>query len=445
MEFGRHLDKGFWALADKSLPALYGIGSLFLVVRILPEQEYGAFVIIQTILLLTLNVGQALAFQPLTKYAAQEEDRRPYVWSSLLLGGSYAVVASIILIAGADILVAILAGGKHTNLGSLFPLLPFLLVTGTARSFVLSLLQADYRIRAIFVVDACYFVGVLAFVGVAIAAGKFTSAQDALQLLLLAQTISSVVGLFIVAKELRGRFLPHRQALRDTWGYGKYSVATSVFYSFFTQADVFVISSFSGITFVASYNAAKVLTRTFDVFNQIITLFLIPFSARHYAQGNTPQLVTVAEKSICFSLVGLLPVMTVMVLFPDWLLAFLYGGKYVDAAFYVRVFGLLAFTVPWTAVASSYMAGMGKVKEALLFGVILMVTSGVLYVAATIAWGPHGTVMAVVASSFIFAVILILYLRTEVPLRLTRVALRIADILSFLRSRWTTSQKENRS
>ncbi len=435
MEFGRHLDKGFWALADKSLPALYGIGSLFLIVRILPEQEYGAFVIAQTILLLALNIGQALAFQPLTKYAAQMEERLPYIWASVLLGGSYAIVASIVLIAGADILVTVLAGGKQTTLSSLFPLLPFLLVTGTGRFLVLSLLQADYRIKAIFAVDACYFLGVLACVGVAILTERFASAYDALMLLLLAQTVSSAVGLFLVAKEFRGPFRPHRQALRDTWGYGKYSVATSVFYSFFTQADVFVISSLSGITYVAAYNAAKILTRTFDVFNQIIMLFLIPFSARHYAEGNTHQLVTVAEKSICFSLIGLLPVMTVMVFFPEWLLAFLYGGKYVEAAFYVRVFGLLALSVPWTAVASSYMAGMGKVREALIFGVVLMLTSAVLYVLGTSLWGPHGTVVAVVLSSLIFAVILILYLRTEVHITPAGIALRTTDILSFLRSR----------
>ena len=49
MEFGRHIGKGIWAFADKSLPALYGVGFIFLVVRVLPEEEYGAFAIIQSI------------------------------------------------------------------------------------------------------------------------------------------------------------------------------------------------------------------------------------------------------------------------------------------------------------------------------------------------------------------------------------------------------------
>ena len=39
MEFGKHIGKGVWAFADKALPAIYGIGFIFLVVRELPENE----------------------------------------------------------------------------------------------------------------------------------------------------------------------------------------------------------------------------------------------------------------------------------------------------------------------------------------------------------------------------------------------------------------------
>ena len=39
MEFGKHIGKGLWAFADKALPAVYALGFIFLVVRVLPEKE----------------------------------------------------------------------------------------------------------------------------------------------------------------------------------------------------------------------------------------------------------------------------------------------------------------------------------------------------------------------------------------------------------------------
>ena len=49
MRFGRHIGRGLWAFADKALPAVYGIGFILLVIRVLPEREYGAFVVVHTV------------------------------------------------------------------------------------------------------------------------------------------------------------------------------------------------------------------------------------------------------------------------------------------------------------------------------------------------------------------------------------------------------------
>ena len=71
MQFGRHIGKGLWAFADKALPALYGIGFILLVIRVLPEGEYGAFVVVQSLYMIISGFGYALALQPLTKYGAE--------------------------------------------------------------------------------------------------------------------------------------------------------------------------------------------------------------------------------------------------------------------------------------------------------------------------------------------------------------------------------------
>lgn len=39
MEFGKHIGKGLWGFADKSLAVVYGLGFIFLVIRVIPEKE----------------------------------------------------------------------------------------------------------------------------------------------------------------------------------------------------------------------------------------------------------------------------------------------------------------------------------------------------------------------------------------------------------------------
>ena len=70
MEFGRYLAKGIWGLADKALPVVYGLGYIYLVIRVLPEEEFGNWVLLQEVFLLISGLATAFALNPLLKYAA---------------------------------------------------------------------------------------------------------------------------------------------------------------------------------------------------------------------------------------------------------------------------------------------------------------------------------------------------------------------------------------
>ena len=71
MELGRYLGKGIWGLADKVLPVFYGVAFVVLVIRVLPEREFGNFILIQEIFLIISGLAQGFALQPLLKFAAE--------------------------------------------------------------------------------------------------------------------------------------------------------------------------------------------------------------------------------------------------------------------------------------------------------------------------------------------------------------------------------------
>src|SRR5512136_2326119 len=72
MEFRKYLRQGIWGLADKALPVVYGIGYVLLVIRVLPEEEFGLFVLVQEIFLIISGLATAFALQPLLKFGSED-------------------------------------------------------------------------------------------------------------------------------------------------------------------------------------------------------------------------------------------------------------------------------------------------------------------------------------------------------------------------------------
>ena len=80
MEFGKHITKSLWGLADKALPVAYGLAYVYLVIRVLPEEEFGNFVLLQEIFLIISGLATALALQPMLKFASEAgSDSSPIV------------------------------------------------------------------------------------------------------------------------------------------------------------------------------------------------------------------------------------------------------------------------------------------------------------------------------------------------------------------------------
>ena len=65
MEFGKHVEKGVWAFAGKALPAVYLLGFIFIVQRVLPKEEFGAYAVVQAIFNFTTAIVVPFAVQPL--------------------------------------------------------------------------------------------------------------------------------------------------------------------------------------------------------------------------------------------------------------------------------------------------------------------------------------------------------------------------------------------
>jgi lipopolysaccharide exporter len=435
MEFGRHITKGLWAFGDKALPAVYGLGYVFLVIRVLPQNEFGAFVIIQTIFVVVSTMSFSLALQPLIKYGAEPGDRSPYIAISLILSGVVYILAALVLILGKHFLSLLLDPHGQANLLMLLNYLPLLFLSGFYRSFAVSLLQVTYDIKKIFWIDAVYFLGTIILIFFLQMANRFKTAEDLIILNIIGQGLSSLLALFLTFKMMSIRFHFEKSSLWKMLNYGKYTFGGNSVYAIFTQADIFFISSFVGISGVALYGSAKIFTRIFDILGQVLQMFLIPYSSKKFSSGEIGSMRITAEKTICFSTILFLPILLILIIFPEQILYILYRGKYTNAASLLRVFSFLALIAPWNGVSTSYLLGMGKAKEGFYLGLVFIGLTSLLYVTLTPALGVFGTTLAFVVAYFISTILYVRYLDRFIPVKIINVIIRVKDVNKFLRKK----------
>jgi len=435
VELGKHLGKGLWGLADKALPVVYGVAYVVLVIRVLPEEEFGNFVLIQEIFLIATGLAMAFALQPLLKFAAEERsDQSAVLSSALLLHLAFILAASLLVVAvrwpASELL-------NSPQLSNLMLYLPVMFAASFMRNSTLVLLQSRFRIQEVFWVDAVHFLGAPMLIYGYSKLGKFDSALDLIVINILSLLASSLVGLWLCRAMLVLRSLPAREDVKKVWDYGKFTLGGLVSYMVYTKADSFILSAFSGPVQVAVYNSVKIYIRMYDMVSQVLQMFVLPATSKLVSKDDWTSLRAFVEKALNFSTVGMIPVFLLFLILASPLVQIVYQGRYLEAIPMLQIFAVLSFVVPANAVGSNALLGLGQARLGFYLGVQILVVSLVINV-VMIPWlGAMGATLAYVLSTFVLVFITLRQLHRFVPLDLRAIVARTNDIKRFIQKQWS--------
>ena len=434
MEFGKHLGKGIWGLADKALPVVYGLGYVVLVIRVLPAEEFGNFVLIQEIFLVISGLAAAFALQPLLKFAAEGgDDVKEVVSAALLLNIAFVAVASLLCVAGKDLT------GDLLNSPTLPPLMlyvPAMLAASFLRNFTLTLLQARYQFREVFWIDAVHFLGAPLGIWIVSRMHLFNSALVLILINVVSLSASSIVGLFLARSLFRVTLHPLSEVIRKVWDYGKYSLGGIFSYLAYSRADTFILAMFTGPVPVAAYNSVKVFARVYEMVSQVVQMFILPATSRLSVLGEQRTLKIMVEKAILFFTVAMLPVFLLFLAAPPLLIEILYQGKYMEAIPTLQVFSFLALVAPLLAIGTNVLMGLGEARTSFMLGAQMLGISLILYL-VLIPWlGGTGAALGYVLSSYVTAWLTVVRMNRFIPVTASEVFRRRTDMVTFMKNRW---------
>jgi len=403
MEFGKHIGKGLWAFADKALPVVYGLGFVVLVIRTLAPEEYGLYVLVQTIFLILFTFAYSIALQPMLKFVAEGKHAERYITAGSLLYTLFFGVASLTLWLLQRPLAALL---NAERLVEVIFYVPLLAAASLVRNIVVIVLQAHFQIRRIFLIDAMHFLGSLILLAAVTAIGKLTTAEQVLQINVFTFFLSSLLALMLGRTLVRVSTADIGRVTAAIWNFGKYTFASNAGYTLATQADTFVLSWYSGPIAVATYNAAKVFYRGFDIVTQVIHTFVIPASAKFTAESNRGELQAMFEKAVLFTTIVVVPCSIAIIILAPTVMHLFYGTKYDEAIGVLQILAVALLAVPWLATIAGIMVGIGTVRT-LFYAILIYLAITVLFLVLLIPpWNIHGAAWALVISQAAAVVVL---------------------------------------
>jgi O-antigen/teichoic acid export membrane protein len=425
-----HLDKGFWTLADKAILAAYGLVFMLLVIRTLPEEEYGNFVLVQNAFLILSHLAVSLGLAPYVKHYRDSPNRLPLQSNALLL---FALCFLLVLALLWPWRFALGALFNSADFAALFYFLPLLIAASFIKQFTNEVFRASYNIKAVFLTDAMFVLANVIMIGGLIYAKRLDSAYDMLLAMTIAYTCSSLAGFMLAFRQLHFGFRADRRLMRRMFDFGKYTMGSGASSIVYERADNFIIAAYLDPGAVALFNAARNFLRVFDFYRQGLALIAFPAFARLHAERREHDLRALYEKGVFFSNLLLVPVVLAFLLGADFLFDVLLARRYPAGAQLLRWFALLGLFVSWHSVGEGLLFGIGESKYPFWTRLVATLASLALNLVLVKIFGVMGAVCATLVSFGLLAAISTYFVRRQVRFTLRSILSRWHDAVNFAR------------
>jgi len=107
-----------------------------------------------------------------------------------------------------------------------------------------------------------------------------------------------------------------------------------------TWADTLMLGYYKSSEIVGLYNAASPIAKLLPIFLGSASFLYVPIASQFYAQGKVKEMGRVYQILTKWVFLLILPIFSVMFLFPEATIGFFFGAKYVSAAPALRILSL---------------------------------------------------------------------------------------------------------
>lgn len=400
------LNLGFPALVSQGSLAVWGIISI-LIARQLPDDAYAAYALARSIEMFAGLLGGGFVLQALLKLGSEKPSRE----TSQAANAASLLTLGFSLFAGAMLLVfrgALNSFYSDIDLNGIIPAIVLASVTGALAFIPRNLLLTRLGTGKVMQADLVSLSVRGGIVGWLIFSGKLTGAVQVLH----ATALANTAALLISGWNARHYFEPgaglSRRALRRVSGFALFSLGTSLAGFVYTRTDILMLGKLAPPGDVAAYGASRALTSMVVMVSAAANMVLMPVISRAWSENRRSDLLKKTMKALLFVQLIQLPVVTVLVLFPKWVIDAVYQGRYADYWPILAILGGLSLIRPFGSLFSTAGSAMGKPQYSFWSVLISAVVNVGLNIVLIPKMGGQGAAWATAAAVFAGAIAVVI-------------------------------------
>ncbi|WP_367387839.1 oligosaccharide flippase family protein [Lewinella sp. LCG006] len=395
------LKAGSYSLLGYAAQLGFAFVSFILLVRMLPEYEFGVWVLFLTLTSFAEMGRGGLLQNAIIKFCVEEEAEYANILSSgFWVNTLGSVVLGLVLVALSYPLSVLWSAPELTQL--MWWYLPWALLNGSARYLDLPhMVHHDFK--GIFWSKGLY--GGFFLLGI-IGLWWWNGGITLLELAIL-QIFAAVPALLIYAV-YGTRYLRWGKYSAD-WAkrilhFGKYVLGTNISSMLFNKMDLMMVGFFLHPAAVAIYNVATRVTNYLEVPMSGISQVIYPKIALANSNGSKVEVGALYEKSVGLIVALVLPLVLLVLGLSEWVVVLVAGKAYASAAPLLNILVIAVMIKPWSRLFGITLDAIGKpqLNFALLgLGLVLNIILNALFISW---WGLQGAAIATLVAMILLVV-----------------------------------------
>ncbi|WP_209332527.1 oligosaccharide flippase family protein [Lunatimonas salinarum] len=416
------LTSGFFTMMHRGIDFILGFIGFMLLVRILSPSDFGVWVLLITITAIIDMARNGFLQNGMIKFLVNQDVITRAKIQSAALWLNAALTAAFIL------LLLLLAAPAERLLNSpglaeILRIYAYILPVLIIHTHNLVLMQATYDFKAYF------YAGISKSLPLFLCILYFYFYPEALTLSTLAwiQNATFVLATLMSIYQVKSHFRVisgwHSEWAAQIFHFGKYVFGTNLISMLTNSLDKFLLGALLSPVQVALANTAGRVMNMVEIPVNSIASISYPKATEAYDRGRSNDVAVIYEKTVGMMLSITLPFWLLNLLFADYIILFIAGEEYLDAAPFLRIVALIALIKPLDRQAGVFLDAIGKpfYNMVMVFGTFLYgaVFSYVLIQHFGLLGAAYGLVLAVGITAVIKQIILQRFL----PIQLGRALL----------------------
>lgn len=350
---------GIYSIGSRLSTLLFGFGGFYLLVRTLPQTEFGTWALFLTLTTIIEMSRNGLIQNALIKFlhASPDNKHNEVVTASWILNLIYSLLIVVLLLALSVPLESIFQISQFSQMFLWYSVTLMVLVPFSQFNYIQ---QAKFSFAGIFwstmARQGFFFLVILTH--------HFMDKRLSLIELVVYQLIGTGVGLVIA-------FFCARKYLIHTWSYskemvskvfhfGKYVMGTNMLSLVYKSTDQILIGYYLNTTSVAIYNSAIRISNLIEYPATSVAEVVYPKTTQLYERDKDEASRYFYEKAVGLTMTITLPIVAFSILFADWIIGIIAGSAYAQSADILRLTILFGLFTPFSRQFGTAMDSSGR-------------------------------------------------------------------------------------